>query len=57
MDYYRVLGVNSAASFDAIKQSYRKLAAIHHPDKGGETAAFQSIAEAYATLSTVYFFV
>lgn len=51
MDYYSTLGVNRNATADEIKRAYRKLAAQHHPDRGGDTAAFQTIQEAYATLS------
>lgn len=51
MDYYKTLGVNRNASPDEIKKAYRKMAAQHHPDKGGETATFQKIQEAYDTLS------
>ena len=50
-DYYNILGVNRTASADDIKRAYRKLASQHHPDKGGDTAKFQEIQEAYATLS------
>jgi curved DNA-binding protein len=51
MDYYSILGVSKSASQDDIKKAYRKLAAKHHPDKGGNTAEFQKVQEAYATLS------
>lgn len=51
MDYYQTLGVAKTASQDEIKKAYRKLAAKHHPDKGGDTATFQSIAQAYDVLS------
>jgi len=51
MDYYNTLGLNRNASPDEIKKAYRKLAAQHHPDKGGDTATFQKIQEAYETLS------
>jgi curved DNA-binding protein len=51
MDYYQTLGVDKTASQDDIKKAYRKLAAKHHPDRGGDTATFQSIAQAYDTLS------
>lgn len=50
-DYYKILGVDRAATPDQIKQAYRRLASQHHPDKGGDTAQFQEIQEAYATLS------
>jgi curved DNA-binding protein len=51
MDYYNTLGVSRDASPDEIKQAYRKLASVHHPDKGGDTARFQEIQQAYETLS------
>jgi curved DNA-binding protein len=50
-DYYNILGVDRSATADDIKRAYRRLASQHHPDKGGDTAQFQEIQEAYATLS------
>lgn len=50
-DYYQTLGVAKTASPDEIKKAYRKLASQHHPDKGGDTAMFQRLEEAYRTLS------
>lgn len=49
-DFYQILGVPDTASRDEIKKAYRRLAALHHPDKGGDTAKFQSITQAYNTL-------
>ena len=51
MDYYQILGVSKTSSPDEIKKAYRKLASQHHPDKGGDTAMFQKIEEAYRILS------
>ena len=48
MTHYATLGVAENASPDDIKQAYRKLASKHHPDKGGDTAMFQKIQEAYS---------
>lgn len=50
-DHYQTLGVSRDAGQDDIKRAYRKLAAQHHPDRGGDTAKFQEIQGAYATLS------
>jgi DnaJ-class molecular chaperone len=50
-DHYQTLGVAKNATPDDIKKSYRKLASKHHPDKGGDTATFQKIEEAYRILS------
>jgi len=49
--HYEVLGVYDDASADEIKTAYRKLAKIHHPDRGGDAETFKSVALAYATLS------
>lgn len=51
MDHYQTLGVAKSATPDEIKKAYRKLASQHHPDKGGDTAMFQKVEEAYRILS------
>ena len=48
--YYEVLGVSEDAAASDIRQSYHKLSLLHHPDKGGDSAEFIRISEAYATL-------
>jgi len=49
-DHYATLGVAKTATPDEIKRAFRRLASQHHPDKGGDTAKFQSIQAAYDTL-------
>lgn len=49
-DHYATLGVAKNATPEDIKKAYRRLAAIHHPDKGGDTAEFQKVQAAYETL-------
>jgi len=51
MSHYDTLGVNKDSTTSEIKKAYRKLASKHHPDKGGDTAKFQEIKEAYDILS------
>jgi len=51
MDYYDTLGVNRNASEKEIKTAFRKLAAKHHPDKGGDHKRFTELNEAYQILS------
>ena len=49
-NYYDTLGVSETASDNEIKSAFRKLAAQHHPDKGGNETKFKEINEAYDTL-------
>lgn len=51
MDFYNRLGIEKTASQEEIKKAYRKMASVHHPDKGGDTKLFQEIEEAYRILS------
>lgn len=51
-DYFNTLGVDANASDEDIKKAYKRLAMKHHPDRGGDQAAFQEIQEAYDTLTT-----
>lgn len=50
-DFYSTLGIDRSADSETIKRAYRKLAAQHHPDRGGDTNKFQEIQAAYDTLS------
>ena len=53
-DYYATLGVAKSASAEEIKKAYRKLALLHHPDRGGGPEAekkFKEVSEAYQILS------
>lgn len=47
---YQALGLAADASWDAIQQRYRQLAAQHHPDRGGEQQRFVAIRQAYEAL-------
>jgi len=49
--HYETLGLSETATPEEIKKAYRKLASQHHPDKGGDTAMFQRVEEAYRILS------
>jgi len=51
MNPYKTLGVTEDDDEQIIKKAYRKLAATHHPDRGGDAEKFKVIAEAYAVLS------
>ncbi|WP_286238640.1 DNA-J related domain-containing protein [Neptuniibacter halophilus] len=45
------LGLENGADWQSIKQAYRRLAALHHPDRGGDEKHFIRIREAYETLA------
>jgi curved DNA-binding protein len=53
-NYYDTLGVSETASDNEIKSAFRKLAAQHHPDKGGSETKFKEINEAYDTLKNTH---
>jgi len=50
-DYYEILQIEKTATQVQIKHSYKRLAKIHHPDRGGDKEMFQKIQMAYETLS------
>jgi curved DNA-binding protein CbpA len=51
MNPYTELDVPVDASLEIIKQRYRTLAQMHHPDKGGDEELFKRIKLAYEILS------
>lgn len=50
VELYETLEVSTDATQEQIKKSYRRLALIHHPDKGGDEATFKKIKNAYDIL-------
>lgn len=46
-DWWDVLEVRRDASRDIVLANYRRLRSDHHPDRGGDPAAFQRIQRAY----------
>jgi curved DNA-binding protein CbpA len=51
MNPYTELDISVTASTEEIKQRYRTLAQMHHPDKGGDEEVFKRIKIAYEILS------
>ena len=39
--YYEILGIDEGATNVEITKAYRKMAFLHHPDKGGDPDEFQ----------------
>ena len=52
MNLYEELDLPRNCTFEEIKQQYRHLANIHHPDKGGDTEKFKRIKFSYEVLSS-----
>ena len=53
-NYYRILDVPYDATFDEIKEAYRKKVKEVHPDKDkGNSEQFKRVKEAYETLKNV----
>jgi DnaJ family protein A protein 2 len=50
MSSYKILGVADGASMQDVKKAYKKLAMMHHPDKGGDEELFKQITEAYQNI-------
>ena len=51
-DYYAILGLSPAANLGDIREAYRRLAKLHHPDGDeGDENHFRQIHEAYTILS------
>lgn len=49
-EHLLVLEIKGVKTWQEIKQQYRKLCLIHHPDKGGDKLHFQRIQEAYEAI-------
>jgi len=49
-DYYAILGVDKDARRIDIERSYKRLAAQHHPDRGGNEEHMKLLNEAYGVL-------
>jgi len=48
---YKILGVDTKADQAAIRKAYRKLARVHHPDRGGDQEKFKEVQNAYDCLN------
>lgn len=48
---YETLGLNVNATDEEVKKAYRKLAMVHHPDKGGNVDKFKEITTAYDNIT------
>ena len=49
-EHYRVLELEVSCSDSEVRAAYRRLARVHHPDKGGSQARFQRLRRAYEVL-------
>ena len=54
LEALQTLELSADAPWENIKQAYRRLAALNHPDKGGDPARFRAIRGAYEILMRCY---
>jgi len=50
LPHYETLGLEPGASAEEVRRAYRRLAVVHHPDKGGDVEKFRAVSEAYEAL-------
>jgi DnaJ-domain-containing protein 1 len=55
LDAYQVLALPVSAPWCEVQKNYRKLAARHHPDRGGDAVRFIAIRQAYEILRPLSF--
>ena len=48
---FATLGLAPGASVDAAKSAFKRLALVHHPDKGGSAAKFREISSAFSAIA------
>lgn len=53
-DALATLGLSEGVDWDDVQLAYRRLAAKHHPDKGGDQSLFVTIKEAHRVLTYCY---
>lgn len=53
MNAYEILGLRPSATDEEVAKTYRRLARLHHPDKGGDRLQFEKITTAYTTIKTM----
>jgi hypothetical protein len=54
LELFELSGSDKTLSLPAIKQRYRQLVSLHHPDRGGSTARLQAINKAMEILERYY---
>ena len=48
---FAALGLAPGATVDAAKSAFKRLALVHHPDKGGSAAKFREISSAFSAIA------
>ena len=54
LDPYEVFGISKNFTFEELKESYRRLAKLVHPDKGGSEILFRNVTECFRKLAGEY---
>ena len=48
---FSVLGLCPDATLRDVRRAYRRLALVHHPDRGGDAARFREITDAFEQIT------
>ena len=56
MNPFEILGIPNNSTKDIAKQAFRKLAMLHHPDKGGDAENFKLIKSAWELIENGFVF-
>lgn len=51
---YEILGVRKSYTWDELKEAYRRMAKVVHPDKGGSEQLFQLVTDCFRQLATEF---
>jgi curved DNA-binding protein CbpA len=54
VDPYEILGVSRSFTWDELKSSYKRIAKLVHPDKGGSEKLFNTVTECFRILAHDY---
>jgi DnaJ-class molecular chaperone len=49
---FKILGLDTTATLDQVKERWRELAMAHHPDRGGDHDVFVELTKAYKIART-----
>lgn len=52
INHYEIIGAHASMNDSEIRDLYRKLARVHHPDRGGSADKFAAVSASYRAIAT-----